>query len=183
MTACPFCEIAKGDAYAEDLEDFDGVMVFRPLNPVTEGHMLVVPRRHVVDFAQYPEVSAEVMKVAALWSRRHTDVNVIASRGGLATQTVYHLHMHVVPRRVGDDLMLPWSSGVDQARAAVKIARGDYATIPEPVLFGSRERGADHVHEWKRGGSYPSGPNETTTIYRCTHPGCPKTREEEKENP
>lgn len=85
------------------------IYVVRPLNPVTEGHVLVVPERHVTDFTSSPRLSALVMDTAASWAREEMgDCNLITSAGPYATQTVFHLHVHLVPRRAGDGLCLPW---------------------------------------------------------------------------
>lgn len=109
---CPFCQrIAAGEF--SDSWDFDGgeVVAFEPLNPVTPGHMLVVPRRHVADALESPVLAGEVMKCAGLLANGMglVSANFITSAGSAATQTVFHLHVHVVPRSEGDGLMLPWT--------------------------------------------------------------------------
>jgi histidine triad (HIT) family protein len=84
---------------------------------MTEGHILVVPRVHVPDFASDPEVSARTMRrVAELMSQQSTPMNVITSRGREASQSVFHLHFHLVPRRTGDGLRLPWRPGRSRKR-------------------------------------------------------------------
>lgn len=111
MSDCPFCDrIAAGE-----FDYFDEHSVaFEPLNPVTPGHFLVVPRRHVVsalEFLDGPIVLGGCMRLAAILARQMdlTDCNFINSAGPEATQTVFHLHVHVVPRREGDGLHLPWT--------------------------------------------------------------------------
>lgn len=112
---CPFCEIVAGRAPAEWIVQPDywpDVVAFAPLNPVTDGHTLVVPKTHVADFASDPGVSAATMRRAAelvRWSPR--PMNLITSRGREATQSVFHLHVHLVPRAENDGLALPWYSG------------------------------------------------------------------------
>lgn len=106
--ACPFCRIADGDPDGQVLARAFGCMIFAPLNPVTDGHTLVVPEVHVEDFAHNPAVSGAAMMAAGAWVA-DGDFNVITSRGRAATQTVRHLHLHIVPRREGDGLALPWS--------------------------------------------------------------------------
>jgi histidine triad (HIT) family protein len=92
--------------------DEQGVFVVRPLRRVTPGHVLVIPRRHASDFADDPVTTALVFGAAAEYARsRVGDANLITSRGASATQTVGHLHVHVVPRTPGDGLLLPWSEG------------------------------------------------------------------------
>lgn len=109
---CPFCAIAAGTAPATVVHRWHDAMAFIPLHPVVEGHVLVIPDRHVADFATDPEVSAATMRRAAelmRWTDR--PMNLITSRGREATQSVFHLHLHLVPRAEGDGLALPWYSG------------------------------------------------------------------------
>lgn len=116
---CPFCDFDGKIAYQVGGADLGpgrpgGIIVFEPLNPVTPGHMLVVPRRHVRDAMEDPEVTARVFQVAAEYARYRSlpgfgQFNFISSAGEDATQTVFHLHVHVVPRRRDDGLVLPWT--------------------------------------------------------------------------
>lgn len=108
-TQCPFCAIVHGQAPATVLAETEHSIIIRPLGPVTEGHVLVIPRKHVDDFTERPDVTAAVMEDAADFAGRWGDVNLITSKGSAATQTVYHLHVHLVPRRQGDGLALPWT--------------------------------------------------------------------------
>ncbi|HEY3477867.1 MAG TPA: HIT domain-containing protein, partial [Streptomyces sp.] len=71
---------------------------------------LVVPRVHVADAGVDPDVTAAVMRRAAELAGVVESANIITSVGAAATQTVFHLHVHVVPRRVGDGLALPWTN-------------------------------------------------------------------------
>lgn len=98
---CVFCE--KFDGRSES------VISFEPLNPVTKGHLLVVPRVHAIDFADRPEVSAFVMGHAALLAKKIGNCNIITSIGEDATQSIFHLHVHIIPRRKYDGLKLPWT--------------------------------------------------------------------------
>lgn len=109
--ACPFCEIVAGEAPATILRNWRDVLVIVPLNPVTDGHVLVIPKHHVADAVEEPQVTADVMAAAAMYADR--PCNIITSAGSHATQTVFHLHVHVVPRREGDGLHLPWTRHAD----------------------------------------------------------------------
>lgn len=103
---CVFCaKIAAGDVDRR----WPAVVCFEPLNPVTPGHMLVVPVVHVPDVATDPFWSGQAMHAAAELAAQVGDCNVITSRGAAATQTIRHLHLHVIPRREGDGLALPWT--------------------------------------------------------------------------
>lgn len=108
MGDCPFCKrIAAGDY------DRRGPMAvtFEPLNPVTPGHRLVVPVTHVADALVNPHVTGAAMRYAAEIATAYGAgaCNFITSAGEAATQTISHLHIHIVPRRPGDGLHLPWT--------------------------------------------------------------------------
>lgn len=115
---CVFCDIIAGQAPATIVRTWQDAIAIVPLNPVTEGHTLVIPAAHVRDVAENPEVSALTMGAAAELAAEAGPCNVITSRGAEATQTVPHLHLHVVPRRAGDGLALPWAASrvADQMR-------------------------------------------------------------------
>lgn len=118
MRACPFCQYAgpspilreyRGRKYGRP----SGVetIVIEPLSPVTEGHVLVIPKPHVRSALDSPKIAAVAMFDAAWYAGDVIEgpCNIITSTGLEATQTVMHLHVHVVPRRDGDGLRLPWS--------------------------------------------------------------------------
>lgn len=110
MSDCVFCDIIAGEAPADDYVLCGAQTVaFTPLNPVTEGHTLVVPRLHVENAASVPEVTGETMKWASIMAGAFESANLITSIGEPATQSVTHLHIHLVPRRPGDGLTLPWT--------------------------------------------------------------------------
>jgi histidine triad (HIT) family protein len=109
MNDCVFCDIVQGKAPATVLHEWDDAIAIVPLGPVVEGHTLVIPKRHVADAASDPETSAATMRRAAEivpWP-----ANIITSLGAEATQSVWHLHLHLVPRAENDGLALPWYSG------------------------------------------------------------------------
>lgn len=112
VNPCPFCEILAYRATAKWRYTWPEAIAIEPLNPVTDGHLLVIPRRHVADASTDPALTAVVMGRAAEITRDAPEVgpaNIITSIGADATQTVFHLHLHVVPRRAGDGLHLPWT--------------------------------------------------------------------------
>ena len=104
---CVFCD----PKIKSQITYIDDCMIFTPLNPVVEGHLLVVPVKHVSDFTVDPDVTAKVAKVASTLAKNiGGDFNIISSKGSSATQTVNHLHFHLVPRSENDNLQLPWSA-------------------------------------------------------------------------
>jgi len=108
MAECPFCaRIGAGEFDYSNL----GNVAFQPLNPVTPGHFLVVPKRHVAHALESPARAASALSFAGYLANQMdlTACNFITSAGKAATQSVFHLHVHVVPRREGDGLHLPWT--------------------------------------------------------------------------
>ena len=103
---CEFCRIIKNKDF--DYEDQYAV-AFEPLNPVTPGHLLIVPKDHTPDAGHNTRVFARTAHFAGqLAHESRYDYNLITSSGPFASQTVYHLHIHFVPRREEDGLLLPW---------------------------------------------------------------------------
>ncbi|MFF7190542.1 HIT family protein [Streptomyces sp. NPDC008222] len=109
---CPFCEIVTGRAPATIIREWPNALAIVPLNPVVEGHTLVIPKLHVADFVEAPVTAGETMRRASdLAAELGGPMNLITSKGREATQSVFHLHLHLVPRAEDDGLALPWYSG------------------------------------------------------------------------
>lgn len=112
---CVFCRIIAGEEFAIVVAEWEEAVAFRPLGPVTEGHVLFAPREHVVAAHEEPVITAQVAKCASEWAlaaqkaSQPEEYNLITSYGPAATQTITHLHIHYVPRRAGDGLVLPWT--------------------------------------------------------------------------
>lgn len=103
---CAFCwRIERGEYEETHLPD---IITFEPLSPVTPGHRLFVPRMHVSNAIEGPRQLGRAMTAAALW--QSGQANYINSYGPDATQSVWHLHVHLVPRTPDDGLLLPWSN-------------------------------------------------------------------------
>ncbi|MEU6503899.1 HIT domain-containing protein [Streptomyces californicus] len=109
MKTCIFCAIAVGEAPAAIVREWNDALAVRPRSGgVNPGHVFVLPRVHVEDAGTDPEVTAAVMRRAAELMAEHPAANLITSKGAAATQSVYHLHVHVVPQ-IDDGLPLPWT--------------------------------------------------------------------------
>jgi histidine triad (HIT) family protein len=114
---CPFCAIVAKKAPAEIILAWPDAIAIRPLNPVVDGHLLVIPRLHVKDALEDALVTGMAMHRAVELGRQYgmeqpgMGLNFITSVGAAATQSVFHLHVHIVPRYDGDGLALPWHSG------------------------------------------------------------------------
>jgi histidine triad (HIT) family protein len=100
---CIFCEIVAGRAPAHRLYEDEKAVAFLDLFPITRGHMLVVPKRHVDRLTDLPESDyADVLRALTAACRRAERLsrhyNVGLNQGALAGQIVFHLHFHVIPR-------------------------------------------------------------------------------------
>jgi histidine triad (HIT) family protein len=123
---CPFCAIVAGRAPARVIRHWPDSLAIVPLSAVTAGHTLVIPKTHVADIGVDPAVSATTMRRAAELAAEFGACNIITSRGALATQSVFHLHLHLLPRRHHDGLALPWATGPERHDSA------------EPLRFSHR---------------------------------------------
>jgi histidine triad (HIT) family protein len=114
--SCPFCAIARGsDQTVEIVCQSERWVAFFPLEPATPGHTLIIPRVHVSDFWEADEALAEELAVAAQRVGKAVGIgldpeglNLITSAGAAAEQTVFHLHLHVVPRWTRDGFGAIW---------------------------------------------------------------------------
>lgn len=116
MPDCIFCSIVAGDAPAEIVEEDERTVAFMDVNPATDGHVQVVPREHVENlWDATPDHLRDVVTAAQRVALRITEtlrpdgVNLMHATGAAAFQTVFHLHVHVVPRYADDGIQLPWT--------------------------------------------------------------------------
>ena len=134
MTDCLFCKIIAGDLPAQIVYEDERTIAFMDISPATRGHCLVVPRAHTDDLltADTADVQACAATAQELARRAYEDlgaagVNIMQSSGSAAWQTVFHLHLHVIPRYADDPLVLPWKpTGGDpvEIAAAAALLRG-----------------------------------------------------------
>ena len=115
---CLFCKIVAGELPATVVAEDDRTVSFMDINPATPGHALVVPRDHATDLLSIPAEDLEAVSVAAQRLAHRAKealgadgVNLLNSCGTAAWQTVFHFHMHVIPRYEDDPLRLPWVPG------------------------------------------------------------------------
>jgi histidine triad (HIT) family protein len=112
---CIFCKIVAGELPSQRVDEDEHTVAFMDISPATRGHALVVPRRHARDLLSIePGELAAVITAAQRLAARAVPalgadgVNLINSCGADAWQTVFHLHVHVIPRYAGDPMKLPW---------------------------------------------------------------------------
>lgn len=126
---CIFCAIAERTGPAEVVEADERAIAFLDISPATRGHTLVIPRRHAKDLLEIDaDDLAHVAKMAQSIAKRMPaalgcdGVNLLNSCGAEAWQTVFHFHMHVIPRYVDDPLRLPWIPEEPQFEGLAEVA-------------------------------------------------------------
>ncbi|HEX4035767.1 MAG TPA: HIT family protein [Solirubrobacteraceae bacterium] len=135
MTDCLFCKIVDGELPATIVAESDRALAFADINPATRGHTLVIPRAHAADVQDIDgadlAATVELAQTVARAARERLGadgVNLLNSSGAAAWQTVFHFHIHVVPRYQGDPLRLPWvpaPGDPEQIAEAAAALRGD----------------------------------------------------------
>ncbi|MEP6953397.1 MAG: HIT family protein [Solirubrobacteraceae bacterium] len=130
---CLFCKIVAGEIPSTRVAEDERTVAFMDINPATRGHALVVPRRHCTDLLT---IGAEDLAACAAMAQRVAarakdalgadGVNLLNSCGAKAWQTVFHFHLHVIPRYADDPLRLPWipepGDGDEIAAAGAELA-------------------------------------------------------------
>lgn len=124
---CIFCRIIAGELPSTFVAEEERAVAFMDIQPATRGHLLVVPRRHTTDLTT---IDADDLTATTLLAQRMAvrvrerldadGVNLLQSTGSAAWQSVFHLHMHVIPRYNDDPLVLPWRP--DQPGDSAEIA-------------------------------------------------------------
>lgn len=115
---CIFCKLANGDIPTNALYEDDIVKVIFDLGPATRGHVLVVPKEHFDNiFSMDEKTAGHVFAVASKIAKFLNDelgcdgMNLLQNNGEIAGQTVFHFHMHLIPRYKGDEVGLTWKAG------------------------------------------------------------------------
>lgn len=115
MSDCLFCGIVDESVPGQIVDSDDRTIAFMDIAPATPGHALVVPRKHSPDLLEIDPADLEATVTAAQrLARRAKEVlgadgiNLVNACGAVASQTVFHFHIHVVPRYEGDPIELPW---------------------------------------------------------------------------
>ena len=131
---CLFCKIIAGEVPAQIVDSDEHTVAFMDINPATRGHALVVPRAHSADQMEISDADHEPTFVAARRLARRMEetlepdgYNVLNSCRPAAWQTVFHYHLHVIPRYDDDPLKLPWiprGADADEIAAIANRIRG-----------------------------------------------------------
>ena len=115
---CIFCKIAAGEIPSKTIYEDDKFRVILDLGPATKGHALILPKNHYANLYELPEETAgDVMKLAKKMATIMTEklgcqgFNLMQNNGETAGQTVFHFHMHLIPRYENDGQEINWKPG------------------------------------------------------------------------
>jgi histidine triad (HIT) family protein len=135
VSDCLFCGIVDGSVPSQTVDSDERTMSFMDINPATPGHALVIPRAHSEDLM---EIDPEDLTATSLAAQRLANrmeavlkpdgFNVLNACRAAAWQTVFHFHLHVIPRYEDDPLQLPWiprGGPEDEIAAIAAKLRGD----------------------------------------------------------
>ena len=118
MGDCIFCKIANGEIPSATLYEDENFRVILDLGPASKGHALILPKEHVADiYSIDEELAGKAFKLAKKITTRLKDVlgcdgyNIVQNNGEVAGQTVFHFHMHLIPRYEGDQVGITWKPG------------------------------------------------------------------------
>lgn len=115
---CIFCKIAHGEIPSATLYEDDAFRVILDVGPASRGHALILPKEHARDlYSLSEETASKVLVLAKKMASKMTDalgcdgLNLVQNNGEIAGQTVFHFHMHLIPRYKGDDVKIGWRPG------------------------------------------------------------------------
>lgn len=115
---CIFCKILAGEIPSTAVYEDDDFKAILDVNPAARGHVIILPKNHAAHIYELPDEDAsKIMIVAkkiatAIEKAYHCDgVNILQNNGEAAGQTVFHLHVHVIPRFKGDTVNIGWKQG------------------------------------------------------------------------
>ena len=120
MENCIFCKIANGEIPAATLYEDENFRVILDLGPASKGHALILPKSHAANIYELSdEMAAKAMILAKKMATAMTAAlkcdgfNIVQNNGEAAGQTVFHLHLHVIPRYKDDNIGITWTPGSD----------------------------------------------------------------------
>lgn len=118
MGDCIFCKIANGEIPSATLYEDEDFRVILDLGPASKGHALILPKSHAANLFELPdEIAQKAILVAKKVGAKLVDaldcdgLNVVQNNGEAAGQTVFHFHMHLIPRKDGDQVGVTWNPG------------------------------------------------------------------------
>ena len=125
MSDCIFCKIANGEIPSATLYEDEDFRVILDLGPASKGHALILPKAHAANIYEISDdMAAKAMILAKKMATKMTEAlkcdgfNIVQNNGEPAGQTVFHFHMHLIPRYEGDQVGITWKPGTvtDEAK-------------------------------------------------------------------
>lgn len=127
---CIFCKIANGEIPSTTVYEDDMFRVILDLSPATKGHALILPKQHMANIYEMDEITAQKVFVLAshiakaMKKALNCDgINIVQNNGEAAGQTVFHFHMHIIPRYINDGQNINWIPGTSEADEREDIAQ------------------------------------------------------------
>ena len=127
---CIFCKIAAGEIPSRKIYEDKDLIAIMDLNPTSKGHSLIIPKEHCTNIYDIDEdIAAKVMKTAKKLATKMTvalncdGFNLLQNNGKTAGQTMFHFHMHLIPRYKGDTVNISWKPGTPEQDAAELAAK------------------------------------------------------------
>jgi histidine triad (HIT) family protein len=118
MSDCIFCKIAAGEIPSATIYEDEDFRVILDLGPATKGHALILPKQHFADIIQMPEeltakafVLAKKIVTFMKGALPSDGYNIVQNNGEAAGQTVFHFHIHLIPRYTNDHAGVGWKPG------------------------------------------------------------------------
>ena len=118
MSDCIFCKIADGEIPSATLYEDEDFRVILDLGPASKGHALILPKAHAANIYEISDdMAAKAMILAKKMATKMTEAlkcdgfNIVQNNGEPAGQTVFHFHMHLIPRYEGDQVGITWKPG------------------------------------------------------------------------
>lgn len=133
MSDCIFCKIANGQIPSATVYEDDDFKVVMDIAPAAKGHCLIIPKKHMADLLEIADdTAAKALKLASRIARAQKKalkcdgINLLQNTGEAAGQSVFHLHIHMIPRYDNDGVTVPWEhlsyADGEAAEYAAKIA-------------------------------------------------------------
>lgn len=126
---CVFCKIIKGEIPATTIYEDDDFKAFLDISPASKGHTVIIPKKHIADiFEMDDSTSQKIFKVVTKISKAMKEelnfdgLNILQNNGQAAGQTVFHFHIHLIPRYENDDIRLGWKPEKVDFSEITKIA-------------------------------------------------------------
>ena len=127
---CIFCNIVAGEIPSQTLYEDEKFKVILDVGPATRGHALILPKNHYANLYELPEEdAAEAMKLAKRMMIKMTEklncdgFNIVQNNGEVAGQTVFHFHMHLIPRYKNDGEILKYVAGEPDQEELAQIRK------------------------------------------------------------